>query len=103
MKEKARHAGGRAQVLPALSEVPYRFIPSHEYVILRVLARHALAEQLEQSSRLDRDLTSFLVLGRARFQPDGASHEVDLADAKIEQFTYPPTVVVGSLEHRPEP
>ncbi len=86
MEEKARHLGGRAQVLPALAEVTDRLITSREQVILRALALHALAEQLEQSTRLDRDLTSFVVFGRARFQPDGASHEIDLTDAKIEQF-----------------
>jgi len=103
MEEKARHPGGRAQVLPALAEVADRLIPSREHVILSSLAHHALVKQLEQSSRLDRDLTSFRVLGRARFQSDGAGDEIDLPDAKVEQFTHPPTVVVGSLEHRPQP
>src|SRR5262245_52572030 len=103
MEEKARYPRGRAQVLPPSAEVTYRLITAREHMTLRSLALHAPAKQLEQSPRLDRDLTSFLVLGSARFYPDGAGNEIDLADAKIEQFTHPPTVVIGSFEHRPQP
>ena len=74
-----------------------------EHVILRPLALHAVAEQLEQRTRLDCDLTSFPVLGRARVKPDGAVHEIHLTDAKIEELAYPPTVVIGSLQQCPEP
>ncbi len=103
VEEKGRYSGGSAQILPALAEVTYWLITSREHVILRPLALHAVAEQLEQWTRLDCDLTSFPVLGCARVKPDGAGHEIHLTDAKIEQFAYPPTVVVGSFEHRPEP
>src|ERR1035437_1392497 len=84
MEEKARHPRGSAQVLPPFAEVPYRLITSREHVILCLLALHALAQQLEQRTRLDRDLPSLLVLGRARVKPDGADHKIDLTDVKIE-------------------
>src|ERR1039458_2944542 len=63
MKEKVRHSGGSAQVLPALAEVTYGLITTREHVILRTLALHAVAEQLEECARLDRALTAFHVLG----------------------------------------
>jgi hypothetical protein len=51
--------------------------------MIRALALYALAKQLQQYTRLDRDLTSFLVLGRARVKPNGAGLEIDLTDTKI--------------------
>jgi hypothetical protein len=66
MEEKGRCSGSSAEVLPALPEVTYGLITAREHVLLRALALQAVAKQLEQRSRLDRDLTPFLVLGRAR-------------------------------------
>ena len=53
--------------------------------------------------RLDNVVVDKSVLGRARVKPDGAGDEIDLTDVKIEQFTHAPTIVIGSLDHRPEP
>ena len=53
--------------------------------------------------RLENVVVDKSVLGRARVKPDGAGDEIDLTDVKIEQFTHAPTIVIGSLDHRPEP
>ncbi|MGB8029171.1 MAG: hypothetical protein WCF30_05840 [Terracidiphilus sp.] len=88
MKEKGRYSGGSAHVLPAPAEVTYGLITPREHVILRSLALHAVVEQVEQSARLDCDLTSLSVLGCARVKPDGAVQEIQLTNAKIEELAY---------------
>src|ERR1019366_2437442 len=93
MEEKVRHSGGHAQVLPALAEVTYGLITTREHVILRTLALHAVAKQLEECVRLDRDLTPFHVLGCAGVKTNGAGHEIYLTDAEAQQLAYAPTVV----------